>query len=113
MVRGAYLVDVVGHCGECHTPRNRIGGLLGRAYLAGSEEEPEPGPNITPHADGADGWSIDDWLTFLEIGMKPDAEFVGGEMGRVVEEGTAILSEADRRAMARWLVDGVAPRANR
>jgi len=102
--RGRYLVDAVGHCGECHTPRGAIGGLKRRRYLGGSDLEPEPGPNITPHPDALGDWSVDDWVTFFELGMTAEGDFVGGEMGRVIEQGTATLSAADRQAMATYLV---------
>lgn len=108
--RGRYLVEAVGHCGECHTPRNGIGGLRDRHALAGHDAPPEPGPNITPHADGLADWSLDDWETFLELGMLPDGDFVGGEMLRLVEQGTSQLSAEDRRAVARWMIEGVQPR---
>lgn len=98
--RGRYLAEAVTHCGECHTPRNAIGGLRERRLLAGHDDPPEPGPNVTP---GALSWTLDDWVDFLELGMTPDGDFVGGEMRRVVREGTALLSEADRRALAVWL----------
>lgn len=110
--RGRYLVQAVGHCGECHTPRNRHGGLKQRQALAGSDQEPEPGPNITPHEDGLAGWTVEDWLDFLELGMTPEVEFVGGEMARLIERGTAPLPEEDRRAIARWMVEGVEPVAD-
>lgn len=101
--RGAYLVDVVGHCGECHTPRNGLGALRGRDYLAGAIEPPHPAPNLTTHAWGLGGWSESDMASFLEDGMTPEGDFTGGEMNRVVRQGTAHLSDEDRRAMASWL----------
>lgn len=102
--RGAYLVRGAGHCGECHTPRNGIGGLRRGRELAGSRTEPEPGPNLTPGPGGLQGWSVDDLVTLLDMGMTPEGDFVGGEMGRIVDEGTARLSEADRRAIATYLL---------
>lgn len=108
--RGRYLVQAVGHCGECHTPRSGIGGLKQRHALAGSETEPEPGPNITPHEDALGHWSLEDWLTFLELGMLPDGDLVGGEMLRLVERGTARITARDRRAIARWMMEGVEAR---
>lgn len=102
--RGAYLVRHVGHCGECHTPRGGIGGTRDKRFLGGSDLEPEPGPNLTSHPDALGGWSVSDWTTFMELGMTAEGDFVGGEMGRVVEEGTARLSPEDRRAMAEYLV---------
>ncbi|MCB9778960.1 MAG: c-type cytochrome [Alphaproteobacteria bacterium] len=107
--RGRYLVEAVAHCGECHTPRNGRGGRIDRKALAGSELPPEPGPNITPHEDALGGWTADDWEALLDLGILPDGDFVGGEMMGVVEHGTAVISAEDRRAIARWLMEGVAP----
>ena len=103
--RGAYLVNVVGHCGECHSPRNGLGKMRRGRWLAGNTAPPEPAPNITPHKDrGLGTWSEDDWLTFLQLGMLPNDDFVGGEMGRIIEEGTGPLSESDRSAMVAYLM---------
>lgn len=101
--RGAYLVDVVGHCGECHTPRNGLGALRKRAYLSGAIGPPHSAPNITSHEWGIGRWSLDDIDSFLEDGMTPDGDFTGGEMNRVIRHGTGALNEEDRRAMASWL----------
>ena len=106
--RGAELVEGLGHCGECHTPRTRWGRLDPKRPLAGSREPPEPAPNLTSGS-GAGGWGHEDWLLFLETGMTPEGDVVGGEMARVVDHGTARLMDADREAMAAWLV--VATRA--
>lgn len=102
--RGRYLVEAVTHCGECHTPRNGMGGLKRRLAMAGTDAPPEPAPDIRPEALG---WSVRDWEDFLDLGMTPDGDFVGGEMARVIEAGTARLSVQDRRAVARWMVEGV------
>lgn len=106
LVRGGYLVEVVGHCGECHTPRSGIGKVQRKRALQGQSEPPEPAPDITPgHLD----WTVKDWLTFFEMGMLPNGDWVGGEMLRVVDEGTSKLSAADREAMARWMTEQVPP----
>jgi len=103
VARGRYLGDALGHCGECHTPRDGIGRPKTRWALAGSQEPPEPAPNITPHpTDGVGAWAVDELEAFLQWGMLPDGDFVGGEMMRVVEEGTAPLSDADRAALIAW-----------
>jgi mono/diheme cytochrome c family protein len=101
--RGAYLSEAVGHCGECHTPRNKIGVPKKGKYLAGNREPPEQGPNITPHPEGLEAWSESDWSTLLELGMLPDGDFVGGPMGELIEHGTSRLTEADRAAMVEYL----------
>jgi hypothetical protein len=95
--RGGYLVEVVGHCDGCHSERSKLG--LERAHLAGSDQEPHGGPDLTRLA----GWTLEDLTSFFELGMTPDGEFVGGGMKHVIR-GTRELSEADRRAMGRYLL---------
>lgn len=107
--RGAYLADVIGHCGECHTARGRMGVPKRTRYLAGNSAPPEPSPNITPHPDALGDWSESDWFTFLELGMLPDGDFVGGHMGALIEHGTAKLSEHDRGALIEY-IRSVAPK---
>ncbi len=104
--RGEYLVDAVAHCGECHTGRGGIGRMKRRRYLAGNDDPPAPAPNITPERLQ---WTEDDWTEFLSSAMTPDGDFVGGEMGDVIEHGTAHLGASDRSAMAHYLM-GVKPR---
>ncbi len=96
--RGAYLGTVVGHCGGCHTPRNGHGARKRRKALEGQDEPPEPAPPLHDL-----GWSEDQWGWFLETGMTAEGDVVGGEMWRVVEEGTAKLPDGDREALAAWL----------
>lgn len=104
IARGRYLAEAIGHCGDCHTPRDTIGRPRRRHAFAGTDAPPEPSPNITPHADGLAGWTEGDVDTLLSFGMFPDGDFVGGEMLRVVQEGTAPLSASDRAAIGRWLL---------
>jgi mono/diheme cytochrome c family protein len=104
--RGAYLVRHLGHCGECHTPRNALGALRGDAELAGNASGPEDRdvPNITPHAEAGIGdWTAGDIETFLEIGMYPDGDFAGSGMGQVIDENTSRLTAEDRRAIVTYL----------
>lgn len=99
--RGAYLGTAVGHCRECHTPRSSIGRIKRRHELEGSEPPFVRAPAIDPSA--LADWSEDDLDTFLTLGMDPEGDFPGGGMQRIVEEGTSKLSDADRRALVRWL----------
>jgi mono/diheme cytochrome c family protein len=104
--RGAYLVRHLGHCGECHTPRNMLGALLATSELAGNPRGPENRkvPNITPHeTDGISRWSASDLELFLEIGMLPDGDFAGAGMGEVIDDNTSQLDAADRTAIATYL----------
>lgn len=103
--RGAYLVTALGHCGECHTPRNSLGGLRRSLSMSGSADGPAGGaPNITPHKEtGIGNWSAEDIVSALKLGMLPDGDFIGGEMTEVVEHGTSKLTDADLKAIATYL----------
>lgn len=104
--RGAYLVQALGHCGECHTPRNALGALDWERPLAGNENGPEGGavPNLTTDPEtGIGRWSAKDITYLLETGLKPDGDEVGAAMGEVVEASTGKLSAEDRDAIATYL----------
>jgi mono/diheme cytochrome c family protein len=103
--RGAYLVIALAHCGECHTPRNRLGATEQSRFLAGTAHGPDgkPVPNITPDPEtGIGNWTEDDIVSMLTNGETPDLNFVTGAMGEVVKS-TAKLTDADRRAIATYL----------
>lgn len=104
--RGAYLVRHLGHCGECHTPRSALGALQYEQELAGNPDGPdeEKIPNITPDRnDGIGKWSVSDIEYFLEVGMLPDGDFVGGTMGAIIDHNTGKLAKEDRIAIATYL----------
>lgn len=102
--RGAYLAETVGRCGECHTPRNRLGiPDAARLFAGGRDWYGRRAPNITPSRDAGIGfWSTDDIVTMLTDGTTPDFAEVGGSMA-VIVRNTARLSEEDRRAIAVYL----------
>ncbi|MEZ4239509.1 MAG: hypothetical protein R3F59_25800 [Myxococcota bacterium] len=102
LARGQYLVEAVGHCGGCHTERNGLGVPRRDAHLAGSDQEPHGGPNLTPSADGLGSWTTSDFETLFTLGMLPDGDFAGGGMRHVIRDGTALLPEADRDAIIRY-----------
>ena len=103
--RGAYLVNVLGHCGECHTPRTSLGGLRRTQAMAGARLGPKNVvPNITPYKKGGIGdWSTDDIVSMLKTGLLPNFDYVGGEMANVVSHGTSKLTDSDLKAMAEYL----------
>ncbi|HEX6259469.1 MAG TPA: cytochrome c [Woeseiaceae bacterium] len=104
--RGAYLVRHLGHCGECHTPRTRLGALRDTHELRGNSDGPggEKIPNITADPEAGIGrWSLADIEYFLDLGMLPDGDFTGGSMGDVIEDNTSHLTRADRLAIATYL----------
>ena len=100
--RGAYLVNGPGHCAECHSPRNALGGLIESQRLAGGPDPEGEGwvPNITQS--GLSKWSQEDIARLLGSGELPDGDSIGGNMGKVVGN-TSKLSDADRSAMAAYV----------
>ena len=100
--RGAYLVNGLGHCAECHSPRNFLGGIVTAQRFAGGPNPEGEGwvPNITQK--GLDEWSVKDFDYFLETGNLPDGDNAGGSMARVIKN-TSQLPADDRGAMAQYL----------
>jgi len=100
--RGAYLVNALGHCAECHSPRNALGGIVAAQRFAGGPNPEGEGwvPNITRK--GIGDWSEKDIAYFLETGTTPDGDSVGGAMTRVIRN-MAELGDADRIAIAVYL----------
>ena len=104
VLRGGALVEGAGHCGECHTPRDRFGGLDTSRWLAGAPNPDGKGriPNITPGGKSLASWSAADIAYYLESGFTPDFDTVGGSMV-AVQENLARLSAEDRAAIAAYL----------
>jgi mono/diheme cytochrome c family protein len=102
--RGRYLVEGPGHCGECHTSRDSMGGLRTDAWLAGAPNPEGRGviPNITPHEEGLASWSASDIAGALKSGFKPDFDTFGGRMAAVQAE-LAHLPDEDLAAIAAYL----------
>jgi mono/diheme cytochrome c family protein len=100
--RGAYLVNSFGHCAECHSPRNFLGGIVKSQRFAGGPDPEAPGwvPNITQK--GIGDWSAKDIAGFLENGVAPDGDSAGGSMVRVIKN-TSQLKQADRDAIADYV----------
>ena len=100
--RGAYLVNGFGHCAECHSPRNFLGGIVEAQRFAGGPNPEGEGwvPNITEK--GLSDWNAKDIDYFLETGMTPDGDTAGGPMARVVKN-TSQLSTEDRQAIAEYV----------
>ena len=101
---GRYLVEGPGHCAECHTPRDLLGGLDKSRWFAGAPNPDGPGtiPNITPHETGIGGWSVSEIAYYLKTGFRPDFDTVGGAMVEVIKN-TTLLSDAERTAIALYL----------
>ncbi|MBN2630835.1 MAG: c-type cytochrome [Rhodobacteraceae bacterium] len=99
--RGRYIAEAMAHCGECHTPRNSLGGLDTSRWLAGAPNPSGQGdiPNITP---AKLTWSEAEIVEYLTSGFTPDYDSVGGHMVHVVEN-MAKLADSDRAAVAAYL----------
>ncbi|HWT29992.1 MAG TPA: cytochrome c, partial [Propylenella sp.] len=116
--RGQYLVEGPGHCGECHTVRDALGGWKAPLWLAGARNPEGEGriPNITPHEDGIADWSEGDIAEALRSGLTPDFDQFEGRMAAVQEE-LSHLPEDDLQAIAAYLkavppLPDAVPRAN-
>jgi mono/diheme cytochrome c family protein len=100
--RGAYLVSSFGHCAECHSPRNFLGGIVASERFAGGPDPDGKGwvPNITQK--GLSDWSDKDIAYFLESGQTPDGDSAGGSMVAVIRN-TSQLPASDRAAIAEYI----------
>jgi mono/diheme cytochrome c family protein len=100
--RGAYLVNGLGHCAECHSPRNFLGGIIAARRFAGGPNPEGEGwvPNITQKGIGE--WSDKDIAYFLKSGQTPDGDSAGGSMVRVIRN-TSQLPETDQAAIAEYV----------
>ncbi len=104
VARGQYLVEGPGHCGECHTPRTALGGMVNDKWLAGGPNPEGEGtiPDITPGSQAIGSWTVADIASYLETGFTPDFDSVGGSMVKV-QQNMAKLSAEDRNAIAAYL----------
>jgi len=100
--RGAYLVNGPGHCAECHSARNVLGGIVTALRFAGGPTPDGKGwvPNITQY--GLKDWSEKDVAYLLETGQDPEGDSVGSTMTEVVRN-TGELSPEDRTAIAIYI----------
>ncbi|TVP72418.1 MAG: cytochrome c [Rhodobacteraceae bacterium] len=102
--RGAYLVDHLGHCGECHTPRNDLFGVQNDQYLAGEVIDGWLAPNLTSHpVSGLGAWAAQDIVDYLGKGTAGNIVQAAGPMGTFVQHGTSHLDEDDLFAIAAYL----------
>lgn len=99
--RGRYLAETLGHCGECHTPRNATQGLDTARWFAGAPNPSGRGniPNITP---AALNWSEADIVAYLQTGFTPEFDVAGGSMTSVVQN-MANLPVEDLEAIAAYM----------
>jgi nicotinate dehydrogenase subunit B len=101
--RGAYLVDALGHCGACHSPRNVFGAeRRGSLYLAGGLVDGWEAPALNASSRAPLGWSRNDFYDYLRSGYSANHGAAAGPMSAVVTE-LAALPDADLRAIATYL----------
>jgi mono/diheme cytochrome c family protein len=101
--RGAYLVNGLGHCGGCHTPKNSFGADKSKQELQGGNLDNWVAPDLTSNSRiGLGDWSVDDIAEFLASGRNAHAA-AGGAMADVITHSTSFMSDADRRAIAVYL----------
>jgi mono/diheme cytochrome c family protein len=104
--RGAYLVEALGHCAECHTPRNIALAPKTTENLAGGEIQGWYAPDISGGDYSNVGrWSTDQFVTYFRTGSAPDNSKVIGPMQEVVHDSLQYLSAGDLRAIAVYLKD--------
>ncbi|OYU19916.1 MAG: diacylglycerol kinase [Rhodobacteraceae bacterium PARR1] len=99
--RGRYIAEAMAHCGECHTPRNALGGLDRANWLGGAPDPSGQGriPDIRP---SALTWSKEEIVEYLTSGFTPEYDSVGGHMAHVVDNMSK-LPDSDRQAVAAYL----------
>ncbi|MFK4621817.1 mono/diheme cytochrome c family protein [Bradyrhizobium diazoefficiens] len=100
--RGAYLVESLGHCSACHSPRNALGAEQREAYLAGGFAEGWEAPPLTSLSHAPIPWSEDELYAYLRTGQSRYHGVAAGPMAPVVRDLTA-LPDQDIRAMAVYL----------
>lgn len=102
--RGAYLVDHLGHCGECHTPRNALFAMDQSRYLQGAMIDGWLAPNLTGDPVlGMGAWSTEAIVDYLRDGHSMNVAQAAGPMGDLVEHATSHLHEDDLTAIAVYL----------
>ena len=99
--RGAYLVQALGHCGECHTPRNFLGAPKKDRFLAGAKLGETAVPNITPTR--LKKVSDAELKEVLKTAMTSDGDVLAESMSEVVRNTTSQLTAPDLDAMIAYL----------
>jgi mono/diheme cytochrome c family protein len=109
--RGAYLVEAMGHCGECHTPRNLMQALDQRQKFSGTVQAGWRAYNITSDPkSGVGAWSEADLAHYLALGHADGRGTATGPMGEAVDHSLRYLTQSDITAMVTYVrsVSGIA-----
>jgi mono/diheme cytochrome c family protein len=104
--RGAYLVDGLGHCGACHTPKNSFGAdEAGEAYRGGTLPDKQRVPGLRSEGRrGLGRWTADDIVQYLKTGQNRH-KAASGQMAVVITTSTSNLTDTDLKAIAVYLKD--------
>jgi mono/diheme cytochrome c family protein len=101
--RGAYLVNGLGHCGSCHTPKNSLGADQGDRFLQGGLVEGWLAPDLTGNTRiGLGRWTTEQIVEYLLTGRNALAA-AGAQMGEVITYSTSLMTHDDLRAIAVYL----------
>jgi mono/diheme cytochrome c family protein len=102
--RGAYLVEGLGHCGECHTPRNFMQGLKGSKAFGGAQQQGWLAYNISSDKTaGIGSWTDEQLAQYLSTGQAPGRGPASGPMAEVIEYSLRHLNQDDIKAMVTYL----------
>ena len=106
---GGYLVEGLGHCGTCHTPKNALGGDENSHHLQGYALQGWFAPDITGDKRvGVGAWSVDDIVEYLKTGANRFTE-ASGPMAEEIADSTSHWTVADLHAAATYLLDQPGP----
>jgi mono/diheme cytochrome c family protein len=101
--RGAYLVEGLGHCGACHTPKDAFGAEVASRRFEGAKLDNWVAPDLTGNPrTGLGRWTAADIVEFLKTGRNAHSA-AAGAMAEVVSYSTSQLSDADLNAIATYL----------
>lgn len=104
--RGAYLVQGLGHCGTCHTPKNFLGGDKSGQFLGGEVVEGWYAPNLSASEhSGLGKWTPEDIITYLRTGVNR-YDIASGPMADAVRHSTQYWRDEDLKAVATYLKGG-------
>jgi mono/diheme cytochrome c family protein len=110
--RGAYLVNGLGHCGGCHTPKNGLGADQSAHRFEGGKLDNWVAPDLTSNErTGLGAWSVEDVAEYLQNGRNGRAA-AGGAMADVITYSTSLMTDADRHAIAVYLKSRIASPAS-
>ncbi|TCT06640.1 c-type cytochrome [Aquabacter spiritensis] len=108
--RGSYLVEALGHCSDCHTPRNLMGAVKAKEHFLGADIDGFWAPAIDTATLTKDGWTRETLTQFFTNGSVPGKTEVFGPMAEVVRDSLAYLTPADRAALVTYLLDSPPPK---